>query len=259
MNRVDPGKDFSPIHADYAFFMQHSTEAAADLRGHLPFLAPLAISGKTIRLLDFGCGDGLFSSRLLSEARFDPPRLLLTLVEPDAGYLRQARGLVQPFSTEPPTAWASLPPDRHNFFDLALANHVLYYVDDLTNTVRRILEILTPGGLFLISLAGRENALVHLVDLAFATLGEPQPYHMAEDLEGALTGLRRKFEKHRFDYEMVFPDLEENRLRVLRFLLGEHLIRMDRGEMLKLFDPYARDGQIIIQTHHHQFVIRKDS
>jgi len=259
MDRVDRSKDFSPIHADYAFFLEHSTEAAADLRGHLPFLAPLATSGKTIRLLDFGCGDGLFSSRLLSEARFDPHRLLLTLVEPDAGYLRQARGRVQPFATEPPAAQASLPPDRHNFFHLALANHVLYYVDDLKNTVRQILETLTPGGLFLISLAGKENALVHLLDRAFATMAEPQPYHMAEDLEGALTALRRKFEKHRLDYQMVFPDLEENRLRVLRFLLGEHLIRMDRGEMLKLFDLYARDGNIIIQTHHYQFVIRKDS
>jgi SAM-dependent methyltransferase len=257
MDRVDSSKDFSPIRDDYAFFMEHSTEAAADLRGHLPYLAPLATSGKTIRLLDFGCGDGLFSSRLLSEARFDPQRLRLSLVEPDAGYLRQAISRVQPFSATSVSAWPSLPPDRQNSFDLALANHVFYYLRDLEETVRQILGTLTPGGLFLVSMGGRDNILCHINEQAFALIGETQPYHLSEDLEMALSGLGQEFEKHRLDYELIFPDLEENRLKVLRFLLAEHVIRMDRGKLLGLFDLYARNGHIVIQTCHYQFVMRK--
>lgn len=256
MDRVDSSKDFSPLHDDYAFFMAHASEAAADVKGHLSYLAPLASSGKSLRLLDFGCGDGLFSSRLLAQAGFDPSRLRLFLVEPDAGYRRQAVGRVQPFAAEPVTAWPSLPPDRGHFIDLALANHVFYYVDDLAETVRQILRTLAPGGLFLVSMGGRDNVLCHINEQAFAFIGEPQPYHVSEDLEQALAGLGQGFEKHRLDYEVIFPDLEENRVKVLRFLLGDHMTRLDRGKLLELFNPYVRHGDIIIQTHHYQFVIR---
>lgn len=257
VDRVDSRKEFASIHDDYAFFQEHSTEAEQDLRSHLNYLSPLVKSGKTISLLDFGCGDGLFSGWLLSRAGFEPQRLILSLVEPDAAYLRQAISRTRTFSSAFVSAWPSLTPELQNFFDLVLANHVLYYVSDLEETLEQILKALRGGGLFLISMGGSENVLNQIVDRSFAALKEPVPYYLSENLEMTLAGLGQEFQKHRIDYEVVFPDLEENRLKMLRFLLGEHFARMDQGEILPLFDPYAVAGRILIQTGHYQFIIRR--
>jgi SAM-dependent methyltransferase len=256
MGRVESSKNFASIHNDYTFFQEHSTEAEQDLRSHLRYLLPLVKSGKKIRLLDFGCGDGLFSVRLLSRAGFDPHRLILSLVEPDSGYLRQAISRTQAFSIASASAWPSLPPEQQNSFDLVLANHVFYYVNDLEVTLRQILKALSVGGLFLMSMGGRENVLCQIVDRSFASIRKPMPYQLSENLERTLADMGKEFQKHRVNYEVIFPDLEENRLGMLRFMLGEHFSRMDQGEILKLFDPYAAAGHILIQTYHYQFVIR---
>lgn len=85
MGRFDSSKSFASIHIhdDYAFFQEHSTEAEQDLRSHLAYLLPLVKSGKTVRLLDFGCGDGLFTARCGTEQSL-PTRLsdILPLAKP---------------------------------------------------------------------------------------------------------------------------------------------------------------------------------
>jgi SAM-dependent methyltransferase len=257
MGARDSSKNFGPIHHDYAFFQEHSTEAEQDLKSHLPYLLPLVQSGQPFRLLDFGCGDGLFLSWLLSRAGVDPRCLDLSLVEPDSGYLHQALTRLQAFTTASISGWPRLLPEQQNSFDLVLANHVFYYVNDLEEVLGQILKALTVNGLGLLSMAGRENVLLQITERSFASIKEPLPYHTAEDVETTLVSLGREFQKHRLDYALIFPDLEENRLKMLRFLLGEHVGRMDREEILKLFDAYAREGLISIQTGHCQFVIRK--
>jgi SAM-dependent methyltransferase len=258
MDQITSRKEFDDIHEDYAFFMEHATEAEADLQNHLNYLGPLAKSGRTIRFLDFGCGNGLFLGWLLSRAEISPRRLILSLVEPDSEYLSQALGRTQAFALTNVSGWSSLPPDLPNKFDLILANHVLYYVNDLAETLGQLWEALAMGGLLLISMGGRKNALCDLVDCSFASLREPVPYHVSEDLEAALEGLGQDFQKYRVQYELNFPDLEDNRLKMIRFMVGEHFTRMDRGAILKLFDPYARDGRIVLQTWHYQYVLPKE-
>jgi trans-aconitate 2-methyltransferase len=257
MDQITSRKEFDDIHEDYAFFMEHATEAEADLQSHLNYLGPLAKSGRTIRFLDFGCGDGLFLEWLLYRAEISPRRLILSLVEPDIDYLFQALDRTQTFVLQPVSGWSSLPPDLSHKFDLILVNHVLYYVNDLAETLGQLIKALAMGGLLLISMGGRKNTLCDLVDRSFASLREPVPYHLSEDLEAALEGLGQNFQKHRVQYELNFPDIEDNRLKMIRFMLGEHFTRMDRGAILKLFDPYTRDGRIVIQTWHYQYVLRK--
>lgn len=257
MDHVDSSKEFESIHDDYTFFQEHSTEAEQDLRSHLAYLLPLVKSGQIFRFLDFGCGDGLFTARLLSRSGFESQRLILSLVEPDAAYLRQAISRTQAFSLAPVSAWPSLPPEPQPAFDLVLANHVLYYVNDLEVTLRQILKALSAGGLFLISMGGSDNVLCQIVDRSFVSIEEPVPYHLSEDLEATLAAMGEEFQTRRLNYELTFPDLEENRIKMLRFLLGEHFSRMDRRTLLSLFDPYAARGRILIKTYHYQFVIRR--
>ena len=252
----DPGKDFGPIADDYAFFEVHATEAEQDARAFAADLAGLAPAGGTIRLLDFGCGSGSFTARLIEQAGWAPEQLRLTLVEPGESARRQAEARLGGFSRSPVAVSAELPAGRDARFDVVLANHVFYYVPELTAHLAKLIGLLSPSGLFLAAIAGRANALLEIWEVGFGSVGREVPYHAAEDVEAALQELGAAYRKEQVPYELTFPDTEENRMKILRFLLGEHLPRMPLRPLMDLFDRHARGGRIQIRTASEHFVIR---
>jgi SAM-dependent methyltransferase len=189
-------KHFGSIRDDYAFFLQHSTEAEADLRAYAPHLHGLAMADESYRMLDFGCGDGGFTAKFLVQSRWLPERLWLAIVEPDATYRQQAIDRLQAFTPHPVQAWPALLPHVKACFELILANHVLYYVRDLKGTLSAILHALATPGLFLAAMAGRTNALAQFSRRCFDILGKPFPFGLlktpsdptdkAVDLDGEL-------------------------------------------------------------------------
>ena len=104
-------------------------------------------------------------------------------------------------------------------------------------------------------MAGQSNVLIQFWNSCFALIGKPVPFYTAEDLEDILATQGAGYRKQEIQYELVFPDAEENRLKILRFLLGSYFEEVPRLAMLDLFTPYAHGGQIVIQTVHEQFVI----
>ncbi len=136
-----------------------------------------------------------------------------------------------------------------------LANHVFYYVLNLDKVLSDIFRALTTGGLFLTAIAGQKNTLIQFWNYCFALIGKTVPYHTAEDLEITLAKQGKVYRKQDIWYELIFPDSEENRLRILRFLLGSYFDEVPRQAMVDLFNPYAHAGRIVIQTVHEQFVI----
>jgi hypothetical protein len=56
---------------------------------------------------------------------------------------------------------------------------------------------------------------------------------------------------------LTFPDSEENRVRIIRFLLADHLASMPLRPLLGLFDRHSQAGQIHIQTSSDHFTIRR--
>jgi hypothetical protein len=75
-------------------------------------------------------------------------------------------------------------------------------------------------------------------------------------VEAALQELGAAYEKQPVAYEVAFPDTGENRMRILRFLLAEHLARMSHQPLLDPFDQYAHSGSITIRTTCYHFTIR---
>jgi trans-aconitate 2-methyltransferase len=255
----DPSKDFTPIRDDYEFFAENSTEAAADLDAYAGRLRSFDPPAGTVRMLDFGCGPGSFTARFLGRLGWVPDRLDLALVEPSAAYRRQAVERLGAMTGRPVRAWDALAPDSLGAFDLILSNHALYYVPELPATLERIVKALGPGGLFLAAVAGRDNALVDLWFRGFPLIGQPVPYHTAEDVEGALTGLGVAFERRDVGYELSFPDTEGNRLKILRFLFGEHLAGLPRDELLGFFGRYASAGRVEVRTGDVQYYVKGGS
>jgi trans-aconitate 2-methyltransferase len=250
-------KHFGPIRDDYAFFQQHSTEAEEDLRAYVPHLHHLSMGDTPIRMLDFGCGDGGFTAEFLLRSRFPQERLWLSLVEPDPTYLHQAADRLQAYTSHPVCAWSALPPHLHAGFELILANHVLYYVPDLKATLAALLRALATPGLFLIAMGGLDNTLAQFCLRCFEVIGKPFPFRTAADCEVALAHLREAYGKEDVHYACVFPDTEESRLSMGRFLLGSDYHAVPRQALLQGFDPYVHAGQVAMQPVHQHFIVRR--
>ena len=248
-------KPFEPIRDAYVFFQQHATETEADIRAYLPHILGMTRGDSPLRLLDFGCGDGGVTAALLGSLCLPPERLRLALVEPDDVYRHQAIEQLQPYSTQPVQAWSALSPHLHACFDLVVANHVLYYVPDLHGTLVTLLGTLATPGLLLAAMAERTNAMAQLCRQCFDLLGKPFPFHTAEDCEATLTRLGAAYGTEAVHYELIFPDVEDNRLRMGRFLLGGDIHAVPRPALLQCFDPYAHAGQIAMQLVHQHFIV----
>jgi SAM-dependent methyltransferase len=251
----NPAKDFGPIADDYAFFETHATEAAEDARAYVERLAGMVPAEGPIRLLDFGCGSGAFTLRFLQQAGWPSSRLRLTLVEPVDSARRQAAARLARCSDYPVVALPMLPSPMKDNFDVVLANHVLYYVGALAELLVGLIDALSPKRVFVTAIAARTNALIAFWIAGFRLLGREVPYNTSEDMEASLRQLGAVYQKQEVPYQLAFPDTQANRMRILRFLLADHLAQMPHRPLLDLFDPYANSGWIRIQTSSEHFTI----
>ena len=248
-------KDFGPIENDYAFFMAHATEAETDQAHYCRELTDFAVGRRTLRMLDFGCGAGDFSVGLMSALNWPVEVLELTLFEPVQHQRETAARRLAGFSSSPIRSWETLPADRGPLFDLILSNHVLYYVEELAATLSQMRDLLAPGGKLLLAIAGWDNVLNQLWQTGFALLGRPVPYYVADDVAAILSQQRASFRVSQVGYQLRFPDSEENRLKILRFLFGEFLPEIGPQRLLGEFDGYVRNGYVEIVTHSEHFVV----
>ena len=105
------------------------------------------------------------------------------------------------------------------------------------------------------AIASRTNALIEFWIKGFRLLGQEVPYHTSEDVEAVLQELGAVYQKQQVAYELAFPDTEANRMRIVRFLLADHLAQMPHQPLLELFDRYSRSGRIVIRTASDHFTV----
>lgn len=248
-------KDFGDIRDDYAFFQNNSTERERDLAGYAERVRPFVEGRQSLALLDFGCGPGNFTSHFLEMTGLRPDQLELSLVEPEPGYLQTSLATLRNFSHSPPRSWPVLPSGMIGRFDLILSNHALYYVPDLGGQIEALFKALRPGGMFTTAMAGKQNQLIRIWQLAFGLIHQPIPYNILENLKATLEEKQIPFQATPVRYFFEFPETVENRHKVLRFLLSNHLDRMPLRPLETWFDSYARDGRIHLDLQHEQITI----
>jgi SAM-dependent methyltransferase len=179
------------------------------------------------------------------------------MVESDATYRQQAVDRLQTFTPHPIQAWPQLPSYVLACFEIILANHVLYFVPDLEGALWAILRTLAAPGLFLTAMAGRANGLAQFCRRCFELIGKPFPFWTSEDLEAALASLGESSCTEDVHYELAFPDAEEHRLSMGRFLMGSDYDTVPRRAMLEGFDSYANAGKIVMPLMHKHFMVRR--
>jgi SAM-dependent methyltransferase len=119
------------------------------------------------RVLEVGCGTGsLWAARTAPL----PPGIAIVLSDTSEGMLRAARATL---GAQPALMIMAADAQRLSFdnasFDVVIANHMLYHVADLSQTLSEIARVLKPSGALYASTAGRSNlcelgALLHAFD-----------------------------------------------------------------------------------------------
>ncbi len=125
-------------------------EYSSNREGWFRWLYRMADIKSGERVLELGCGDGSFWKQNLDRI---PDNLDITLTDISDGIVHEtARTLVIPnsrLSFKVMDAQKIEEPD--NSFNVVIANHVLFYCDDLSRALSEIMRVLKPNGRFICS------------------------------------------------------------------------------------------------------------
>lgn len=126
-------------------------------QGWFPWLYEQCNLKPDMRVLEIGCGDGTL---WLSNQDRLPEPISLTLTDISEGMLRDARrnlASIRGKRLSYAIADAHLLPFEKETFDLVIANHVLFYLDDLAGVFEEIRRVLKKGGRLIASTYGEKH------------------------------------------------------------------------------------------------------
>ena len=124
--------------------------------GWFPWLFRMYQPREGMKILELGCGDGSLWSQNKEKL---PENISLTLCDISEGMLRDAKrnlgGEDSRFAFRSFDCQEIPFPDEQ--FDMIIANHVLFYCDDLDKTLKEIKRVLKPEGVFFCSAYGADH------------------------------------------------------------------------------------------------------
>lgn len=121
--------------------------------GIQPALLTHSNTSDHFQILELGCGDGSLWTENLSRL---PENLSITLSDISEGMIRDVRRRLPAdehrFSFE--TFDCHSIPHKASSFDFVIANHLLFYCDDIHKVCKEVLRVLKPNGIFICSTYG---------------------------------------------------------------------------------------------------------
>ncbi len=124
--------------------------------GWFPWVFRMCDIRPGMRILELGCGDGTLWMKNLSRL---PESISITLSDLSEGMLRDARrtlGAEDERFSFAAFDCADIPYEKESF-DLVIANHVLFYCEDIPHVCAEVLRVLRPDGRFVCSAYGSSH------------------------------------------------------------------------------------------------------
>ena len=117
-------------------------------QGWFPWIYEQLEVSPGMKVLEIGCGDGTLWMENMDRL---PVEIDITLSDLSEGMLRDARRVIG--ASDPRFSYQVFDcqrmPCQDHSFDLVIANHVLFYCEDIRKVCGEVLRVLRPGGKFL--------------------------------------------------------------------------------------------------------------
>lgn len=228
-------------------------EFSVNKQGWFPWLYEQCGLTEGMQILELGCGNGALWTENIDRL---PAGVQVVLSDISEGMIRDARRAVQ----DEQFSFACF--DCHNIpyedasFDLVVANHLLFYCEDILQVCREVVRVLKPGGRFVCSTYGSRHMkeITHLVQsfdgrimLAAENLYEKF------GLENGGSMLAEVFEKVsvvRYEDEIWLSEPEP---------LLEYILSCHGNQNQLLLDKYKEFKEFVTEKTRYGFKISKDA
>lgn len=235
-------------------------ECSVNKQGWFPWIFEQCEMKNDMRVLEIGCGNGALWTENMTKL---PENVRVTLSDASEGMLRDARRAV----TESMQGDAAERfgfamfdcceiPYPDNSFDLVIANHVLFYCEDIPQVCREVRRVLKTGGHFVCSTYGSR----HMQEITQLVQEFDGKIVLAAENLYERFGLENGGEILASVFEQVEMRRYEDRIELDRpELLLEYIMSCHGNQNRLLLDKYAEFKRFITERTRYGFSITKDA
>ncbi len=232
-------------------------EFSVNKQGWFPWIYEQCGLTSGMRVLELGCGNGALWTE---NAKKLPEDVHIVLSDVSEGMIRDARRAVSQMQKGGVFSFESF--DCHTIpfedasFDLVVANHLLFYCEDIARVCREVKRVLKPGGRFVCSTYGSK----HMKEITYLVQAfDSRIMLAAEDLYG-LFGLENgsAILGEIFDDVLKVEYEDEIRLKEPEPLL-EYILSCHGNQNRMLLDKYKEFKAFVTEKIRYGFKITKEA
>lgn len=230
------------------------SEYSVNKEGWFPWMLKQLPLKDTVRVLEIGCGNGALWKENLHVL---PENIHITLTDISEGMLRDAR---ESIGKDTRFSYAKVDchhiPYEDNTFDIVIANHVLFYFEDVDAVIEECKRVLSPKGTFSCSTYSSEH-MKEITDLV-------QEFHedivLSNDCLYEVFGLENGKEILQRHFKEVEMRKYEDRIEVNEAEpLIAYILSCHGNQNHILLDRYREFKQFVEEKVEKGFTITKDA
>ena len=230
------------------------SEYSVNKEGWFPWMLKQLPLKDTVRVLEIGCGNGALWKENLHVL---PENIHITLTDISEGMLRDAR---ESIGKDTRFSYAKVDchhiPYEDNTFDIVIANHVLFYFEDVDAVIEECKRVLSPKGTFSCSTYSSEH-MREITDLV-------QEFHedivLSNDCLYEVFGLENGKEVLQRHFKEVEMRKYEDRIEVNEAEpLIAYILSCHGNQNHILLDRYREFKQFVEEKVEKGFTITKDA